>query len=107
MDEKDADGNSRYENFDGADVFSANAKLHVEIRMQPLAGENGETKFTYTFTEIGKENPNTYTFFSYATQAPSSAESEDEYNELFFLSFMTDNVQCKISNLAVTAYKVY
>ena len=107
MDEKDADGNSRYENFDGADVFSANAKLHVEIHMQPLAGENGETKFTYTFTEIGKENPNTYTFFSYATQAPSSAESEDEYNELFFLSFMTDNVQCKISNLAVTAYKVY
>ena len=107
IDEKDADGNSRYENFDGADVFSANAKLHVEIHMQPLAGENGETKFTYTFTEIGKENPNTYTFFSYATQAPSSAESEDEYNELFFLSFMTDNVQCKISNLAVTAYKVY
>ena len=107
MDEKDADGNARYENFDAANVFSENAKLHVKIHIEPLAGENGETKFTYTFTEIGKENPNTYTFFSYATQESSSAESEDEYNELFFMSFMTENVQCKISNLLVTANKVY
>ena len=106
-DEKDADGNARYENFDVANVFSENAKLHVKIHMEPFAGENGETKFTYTFTEIGKDEPASYTFFSYATQEPSSAESEDEYNELFFLSFMTDNVQCKISNLAVTANKVY
>lgn len=107
VDEKNAAGSARYENFDDANVFSENAKLHVEIHMEPLAGENGETKFTYTFTETGKENPASYTFSSYATQESSSAESEDEYNELFFLSFMTDNVQCKISNLAVTANKVY
>lgn len=105
--EKDKDGNDRYENFDAANLFSPDAKLHVEIRMEPLAGENGETKFTYTFSEVGKENSDTYTFISYATQSASSAESEDEYNELFYLSFMTDNVQCKITNLAVTAYKVY
>lgn len=96
-----------YKNFDSANVFSKNAKLHVKIHMEPLEGENGETKFTYTFTEIGNEDSALYTFVSYATQEPSKAESEDEYNELFFLSFMTDNVQCKISNLAVTANKVY
>ena len=106
-DEKNDDGSSRYENFDTANVFSENAKLHVEIHMEPLAGEKGQTKFIYTFTEIGKGDSATYTFYSYATQDPSSAESEDEYNELFFLSFMTDNVKCKISNLVVTANKVY
>ena len=105
--EKNSDGTDRYENFDAAGLFGENAKLHVEIRMEPLAGENGETKFTYTFSEIGKENPDTYTFFSYATQAASSAESEGEYNELFYVAFMTENVQCRISNFAVSAYKVY
>lgn len=105
--EKNSDGTDRYENFDAAGLFGENAKLHVEMRMEPLAGENGETKFTYTFSEIGKENPDTYTFFSYATQAASSAESEGEYNELFYVAFMTENVQCRISNFAVSAYKVY
>lgn len=105
--EKNADGSDRYENFDGANVFGNSAKLHVEIHMQPLAGEKGETKFTYTFTEVGKDAPNSYTFSSFATQGASPCESEAEYNELFYLAFMTEGVSAKISNLKVTANKVY
>ncbi len=71
--------------------------------MEPL-NTDGKTKFTYTITqtETGKK----VTFSEFATQNALNYVSEDEVNDFYHLTFMTENLEFKVSNLQCTSYKV-
>lgn len=101
----DADGNVTEKSFS---VFNkATTKFHITILVEPLEGDNNaETKFTYTITEVGVDNPQSMTYSHFATQAAASVETE-ENNELFFLTFMTENVEYKVSNFTCTGLRVF
>lgn len=105
LNELTASGTNRFESFQG--FATTTAKMHVTILAEPGEGEkNGETKYTYTFTEVGVDNPQSVTFLSYATQAQSSVENEDN-NELFYLAFTTEKVEYKVSNFTCTGLRVF
>lgn len=87
----------------GENFVSEKAKFHIEIMMEPL-NTDGKTKFTYTITqtETGKE----VTFSEFATQEALNYVSEDEVNDFYHITFMTENLEFKVSNLQCTSYKV-
>ena len=46
------------------------------------------------------------TFSEFATQEALNYVSEDEVNDFYHITFMTENLEFKVSNLQCTSYKV-
>lgn len=98
----------RYENFDQKQLFNpTTSKFRISILMEPIADEQGHTKFTYTLTELGVDSPATYSFSAFATQPKVSFVTEDEFSDFYYLSVMTEGAKIKISNVNVSSVRPF